>query len=235
MRRLFTYGLVVLFGFAVNAQDFSDAPRERAKQDSPDEATLDLGQTIAAGGATRGGVGMKCMACHGRMGEGGGVAPRLAGLPWSYLADQLVAYRKGTRESAVMTQVASGLTAEEIHAVTAWYATREPTASEPQQDASTRVLETGGALAQSGLRATGETITACTMCHGETAQAGAAVPPLAGQSAGYIAKQLNAWQEGTRRNDPLNVMAEIAEQLTSEEIEAVAAYYASLPPAPQDE
>jgi len=238
MRRFLTLAVVLAFGFGVEAQDFSNPVGTSDNDQSPDAGTLERGRLIAAGGAQQGGVEMKCMACHGRSGQGGGAAPMLAGLPWSYLADQLVAYRKGTRKSRIMSEVASRLTASEIRAVTAWYASKSPSSDAADPEADTRLLERGGALARAGLRSGSASaeMTACVMCHGQDAmESGTAVPPLAGQSADYIASQLRAWQNGTRHNDPLNVMREIAEQLSADDIEAVAAYYANLPPQPDEE
>ena len=58
---------------------------------------------------------------------------------------------------------------------------------------------------------------------------GANFPPLAGQPAAYIAAQLRAWQQGTRRNDPLQLMQHVAKQLTPQEIQAVAGWFAAQP------
>ncbi|MFA8386325.1 MAG: cytochrome c [Pelagibaca sp.] len=218
-------------GTALQAQDFSSMPTDRNGQTDPSSETIEIGRTIAIGGARNGGVEMKCMACHGRTGQGSDSAPRLAGLPWSYLADQLVAFQKGTRESPVMGPIATRLLPEEMHAVTAWFATRTPARNTSAPEADMRLIEQGGALARSGMRMSGDPITACVMCHGQAADGpSAAVPGLAGQSAQYISDQLHAWQNGTRNNDPLNVMSDIADKLTDEEIEAVAAYYANAVP-----
>ncbi|MDX1656139.1 MAG: hypothetical protein R3310_13085, partial [Candidatus Competibacteraceae bacterium] len=48
----------------------------------------------------------------------------------------------------------------------------------------------------------------------------------AGQFADYTAAQLLAWKQGRRRNDPLEVMADIAAKLTEEEIQGLALYFA---------
>jgi cytochrome c553 len=44
---------------------------------------------------------------------------------------------------------------------------------------------------------------------------------------------LKAWKEGKRSNDPLNLMTGVVSRLSDKEIEAVAAYFASLPASPQ--
>ncbi|MNY72686.1 Cytochrome c [compost metagenome] len=57
---------------------------------------------------------------------------------------------------------------------------------------------------------------------------GSAFPPLAGQSASYLVAQLNAWRDGSRHNDPNDLMGHIAKALTPDEITAVADYFATL-------
>jgi cytochrome c553 len=52
-------------------------------------------------------------------------------------------------------------------------------------------------------------------------------PYLAGQSAEYLANQIKAWQEGTRKNDGGKLMATVAKQLSSADVTAVSAYFAT--------
>ena len=57
-------------------------------------------------------------------------------------------------------------------------------------------------------------------------------PYLAGQFSRYAREQLAAWKDGSRRNDPLNVMRDIAARLSDEDAAALAEYFASVyPPA----
>lgn len=69
----------------------------------------------------------------------------------------------------------------------------------------------------------------CVSCHGPGGVGvGTAFPPLAGQPASYLVAQLNAWREGTRHNDPNDLMGHIAKSLSAEEVAAVADYFATL-------
>lgn len=72
-----------------------------------------------------------CVACHGPRGEGVGAGfPPLAGQPASYLANQLQAFKSGSRHNdplGLMRHVASALTDADIKAVSAWFAA-EPAA-----------------------------------------------------------------------------------------------------------
>jgi len=67
-----------------------------------------------------------CIRCHGPHGVGVGTHfPPLAGQPASYLANQLKAWKDGKRHNdplQLMRHVSKGLSAEEIKAVTAWFA-----------------------------------------------------------------------------------------------------------------
>jgi cytochrome c553 len=72
--------------------------------------------------------------------------------------------------------------------------------------------------------------TVCAACHGSTGvSVSETIPNLAGQRAGYVEAQLNAFKEGTRKNPIMNA---IAAQLNAEDIANVAAYLASQPGAP---
>ena len=72
-------------------------------------------------------------------------------------------------------------------------------------------------------------VPSCTSCHGAALQGVApAIPSLAGQSSQYLAAQLQAYQSGQRAPGPLALMGRIARAMSSEEIQDVALYIASL-------
>ncbi|MGR3512046.1 MAG: c-type cytochrome [Paracoccaceae bacterium] len=207
---------------------FGDAP-SAISQDRPDPQR---GKAIAAGGSTGGGVDMKCMACHGLEGEGAAIGgiPRLAGLPYEYLRDQLDAFINGDRSSAIMAPIALRLQDDERDSVASYYASLA-TDDGPTGPFDPALVQRGGALAATGERPDASPVTACSSCHVDgSAAAGSDIPQLDGQHASYIEAQLVAWQNGVRRSDALDVMKDIAMQLSAEDIEAVAAYYASLHP-----
>ena len=65
----------------------------------------------------------------------------------------------------------------------------------------------------------------CAACHGPDGNSPApAFPKIAGQHASYIEKTLNEYKSGTRK-DP--IMAGMAAALSKEDIENLAAYFAS--------
>lgn len=233
--------LLTAFAPVAAQQESESASEDFGSSDLPipfaPEST-DLGRTIAKGGAQAGGVGMKCMACHGLEGGGRDKVPRLAGLPFDYLADQIEAYIAGERQSAIMGPIAAQLTADEVGAVLSYYAALPAPQSEPPLDLDWNLVDAGALLVYAGRQTTGVSeVTACVMCHNPVGELNNVqiAPPLAGQPVQYIEAQLKAWRKGERSGDPLRVMERIALAMTDEEIAAAAAYYASRNPAEVEE
>lgn len=196
------------------------------------EASVDsvrAGQRAVAGG-TGAGTGAACFNCHGMRGEGdaSGGFPRLAGLPAFYLAKQLDNYADRTRPNDKMTPIAVAMTPEERRDAAIYYATLPVPEARPVPADPARVQQ-GANIAAVGSSARG--LQACANCHG-VAGIGLPpdVPPLAGQNPRYLALQLQAWQQGRRRNDVAGVMADVARRLSPEEQRAVADYFGALPP-----
>jgi cytochrome c553 len=75
----------------------------------------------------------------------------------------------------------------------------------------------------------GKTI-ACVICHGEGLKGLGDVPRLAGLSPLYVVRQLHQFQTGERTGANAALMAATVENLTAEDIVAMAAYLASLDP-----
>ena len=69
-------------------------------------------------------------------------------------------------------------------------------------------------------------LPACVQCHGPGGVGvGAAFPPLAGQSAGYLATQLHAFKDGSRPGGPMQLMTVVAKRMSDADITAVADYF----------
>ena len=87
------------------------------------DALFRHGQTISRQGISQHGI-PACMACHGPLGEGSAVGPRLAGQNVVYIENQFKAFASGSRQtshSAPMQPVAAGLTDDDIKAVAYYY------------------------------------------------------------------------------------------------------------------
>lgn len=67
----------------------------------------------------------------------------------------------------------------------------------------------------------------CASCHGASGEGQASFPRLAGMDAGYLARQLAQFASGERASA---VMSPVAKALAPADREALAGYYAGLPP-----
>ena len=185
------------------------------------------GELIAQSGG-EGGARYACVTCHGVRGEGNGYdAPRLAGLPAGYLQKQMEDYAQDLRPHEVMRDVAGFLDSDERVLVSLYYsampaAALPPATVRPAPPAAESLYLHGDA--ERGL-------ASCASCHGGLGEGAAGGPPLAGQPAFYLVRQLRDWQQGKRRNDGGNQMLVAAQRLTEAEIQAVSLYLAQRPPA----
>lgn len=94
-----------------------------------------------------------------------------------------------------------------------------------------RLATTGVPLVVDGKPVAGQT-TACTSCHGPDLRGVAEIPGIAGRSPSYIARQLYDIQQGTRKGPLSQVMLPVVAHLTNDDLVAISAYVASLPPGP---
>lgn len=198
---------------------------------APPQTLVEQGRRIVAGEA-----GLpRCADCHGMKGEGswsevGGArlaAPRLAQQSAFYTVKQLEDFVAGTRPSAVMQPIAGRLNAAQREAVAAYFESVRDAPYPPQPEGDPHLVQVGGVLSAVGAGG----VAACMACH---EQAGTGLPPsfpvLAGQSADYTERQLRLWRDGERRNDPLNVMADISRKLDDQQMRGLALYFARVRP-----
>lgn len=212
----------------------SAAVADPQRTGSPDPSH---GRLVAIGGWMQTGRAA-CTQCHGLdgLGDTSGAFPRLSGLDGWTLYKALRDYAAGLRPNAIMQQVASQLSDQEMQDVAAYYASLDdlPYLADPQIE--TGVRQAGAAIVAIGLPEKG--VAACSGCHGrDGAGAGVLYPRIAGQYAPYLELQLRLWKEGRRDGDPMNVMEQVAKGLSDAEIRAVSLYLASVdptavPPAP---
>jgi sulfide dehydrogenase cytochrome subunit len=68
-----------------------------------------------------------CANCHGTDGRAvdGAAVPGLAGMPASYLVDQLKTFKAGTRPATVMHQLAKGFSDAQIDQLAAYFAAQK--------------------------------------------------------------------------------------------------------------
>jgi cytochrome c553 len=160
-------------------------------------------------------ISYTCLGCHGipnyKNAYPNYSVPKLTGQHADYLVLALQAYRSGERAHVTMHAQASSLTDQDMKDIALFFG-GEPLKSDGTKDGE--------------MPAAGQT---CVACHGEDGVGIAPMyPTLSGQHADYLARALLEYKDGTRKNP---IMATFAQQLSREQIEALAEYYARQTPA----
>lgn len=171
-----------------------------------------------------------CAACHGAQGRSPeeGYAPSIAGKPAGYLHQQLLNFRDGRRQNRVMQAMLAYLADDYLREIAAYYSEQTSAGRVAARGTNAAELEQGRAIVESGDPS--RELPACRACHGpELLGAVPAIPGLLALSPDYLAAQLGAWREGTRRAAAPDCMAAVAQKLTPAEIAAVTAWIASRP------
>jgi len=174
---------------------------------------------------------LACTGCHGKEGRATaqGYFPRIAGKPAGYLYGQLLNFREGRREYAMMTALIEHLPDAYLAEIAGHFAALALPYPPPQPtDATPATLELGRRLAMRGDPARG--IPACVACHGESLTGVTpALPGLLGLPRDYLVSQLGGWLTGQRRAVQPDCMAEIARKLVPADIGALASWLAAQP------
>ena len=175
---------------------------------------------------------LACTGCHGAQGRAAadGYYPRIAGKPAGYLANQLLNFRDGRRQYALMNGLVAPLDAAYLAEIAAHFASLELPYPPPTPGAA--LTEEQRVLAEHLVREgdASRHVPACTACHG-SAMTGTApfVPGLLGLPRDYLNAQLGAWRTGKRQAQSPDCMAQVALALAPDEIGAVAAWLAAQP------
>ena len=174
---------------------------------------------------------LACTPCHGREGRATreGYFPRIAGKPAGYLYNQLVHFREGERSNTAMAHLLAQLDDAYLREIAAYFAALELPYPPPASTAvNAAELKRGEVLVREGDAA--RKLPACSACHG-AAMTGVlpATPGLLGLPRDYLVGQLGAWQNGKRRAAAPDCMAQIAKQLSPEDVSAAASWLAAQP------
>ena len=153
--------------------------------------------------------------------------------PASYLYNQLVAFRDGTRRYAPMNYLVAYLPDAYLKEMAQFYARQRPPFAPkeaPKGDAA--LIERGKAIVTAGDAA--KQLPACVTCHGAGLTGmEPGVPGLVGLRPTYVAAQLTRWRTGERRAAEPDCMKRIATRLTDTDIQAVSVWLSRQTP-PQD-
>ena len=168
----------------------------------------------------------KCAKCHGDAGVSDDPDDvNIAGMRASYLYKQLKDYQDKNRSDKDMLKRVKNLDDQQMADLAVWFASQEaaPVAADRNTDpAILRLVYYGDPK---------RLLKACASCHGRDGRGGQFDhPALAGQYPDYLVYTLTEFKEDDRTNDIYSRMRHIAAALTEEEIEALAAYYATSVP-----
>ncbi len=165
----------------------------------------------------------ECTRCHGEDGMGRSPAtPVLAGQSAGYLAESLRAYVEKRRRSGIMGVAAATVAPELLPDLARHFSTLPVASPSPVQPPAP--VAKGEEIARGGVPA--RDVPACLGCHGRRDR-NPVYPELSGQPAPYIATQLRLFRSGERGGTRFaHLMHNAAKNLSDDEIDALAAYFA---------
>ena len=244
MRHARVFGLAGLAIAAVGAVAFAQTTVAPLPDNAPVVTApleIDLSKTIwgdAKAGQTKASA---CAACHGADGNPTDPQyPRIAGQGERYTAHQIALIATGQRGGTAVAMVpfVQNLTAQDMRDIGAYYATQKGGAGLADDSViadgtykGMKFYEVGQQLYRNGDAARG--IPACMACHGPSGAGnpGPAYPHLGGQHQDYAARRLQEYRTGTSTEKSpalFNIMAQVANKLTDQEIQALGTYLQGL-------
>jgi cytochrome c553 len=207
------------------------APVDAAKAAQAEFAKLEATATKPGDADTGKTKAIACGACHGATGNSTDAQyPKLAAQNPEYIVTQLMRFKSGVRQNAIMSGMAATLSPQDMHDIAAYFSGQTRTSGV----ADDKLVSAGKKLYDQGDASKG--VPACMACHGPdgAGNPGWRVPNIAGQHTQYIAAQLKAWHDGTTWGSDAHagIMPTIASHLTEEDITAVSSYVEGLHAAP---
>jgi len=176
-------------------------------------ATLILPSLATAADIERGEVLFDtCIGCHGSESYDNIYptykVPKLGGQNAEYIAAALAAYNNGERKHPTMVAQAASFDADDVADIAAYIA------SKGEYEGSNEVVGTAP-----------EAAATCVACHGPSGKSIAGMyPNLGGQHESYLKQAIGDYKSGERSNIQ---MAPLAQQLSDEDVAAIAAFYAA--------
>ena len=203
-RTLLATGILVLASAAALTPRAQEAAQGSAVP-SYEPASAERGRALAS----------QCLTCHGPasvpLGSPPVHAPKLIGQRPEFIYRELMAYQRGTRTSAIMGAIVTGLSLQDLRDLGAYLSAggpvRPPVAAMVDSWAHERVHRE------------------CTFCHGESGMGEMwGMTVLTGQYRDYLTAALTAYRNGERRDA---TMGPIAARLTPKEIDQLAEYFSA--------
>ncbi len=160
-----------------------------------------------------------CLACHGASGQSViPETPSLGGQPAFFLMAQLVLFKQGTRNSAIMTEAVKPLSNADIRELAERITRLAPPPPPPESP-------------DAALAARGKALVArhnCGGCHNPDFSGREQMPRLANQREEYLLKAMREYKSGTRVGWG-GTMAQELVPLHDADLEALAYFLARLP------
>lgn len=172
---------------------------------------------------------MMCSSCHGESGQ----SPSrnyasLNGQTPEYTIKMMLDYRDGRRwenykQADIMVKLAQEMDDQQIADVAAFYADNPSTVwdveAQPITAKTDRLVRKGDVSRM---------IVPCASCHGAHGEGNGITPAIAGQVPEYFIRTMKAYQSKERDNDVNQGMSQFTHNLTDQEIQQLADYYAIL-------
>lgn len=152
-----------------------------------------------------------CQGCHGQGGKSSNPQwPNLAAQQQTYIINQLLAFKSGSRKNPMMENMAGNINDSDIANLAAYFSSQP--AAKAGGDAT---------LGQIGK----DKAAMCLGCHGQNAAGNGQIPRLAGQHPSYLVNQLQHFKSGERQSGHMQA---IAGTLSEDDMKALAAYFGAM-------
>jgi cytochrome c553 len=162
-----------------------------------------------------------CTWCHGTSAQGFTIAPRLAGQRHQYIINQLLSFKKHTRDNPLskdnMWDAVANLSPQSARGLATYFSTLPARAA---NDGEPELAAMGKKIYELGIPESN--IVSCLVCHGPNAEGVGEIPRLGGLAYSYLKKRLEDWGEGYHA--AAGPMPRIANTLSPREINALASY-----------
>ncbi len=218
MKKITTFAFLLCFSTVIFAEPSSLVAYDKETRALIRSGNVENGKTLADDG---------CQKCHGMDGLSEDTDdPNITGMSATYIFKQLKDYQNKSRDERGMYRAVRKLSDQDLADLSAYYATM-PMPPKANPGAEPPVLVHKGDPSRM--------LRSCNSCHGQKGEGGMYdMPPLTGQRKGYFITAMEEFAEEDRANDIYWRMRDIAKLLTEEEIEALAAYYASADPVEEE-
>jgi cytochrome c553 len=168
-----------------------------------------------------------CSKCHGMDGNSTSPTfPKLAGQHRQYLLSQLKAFRDQSRKDpdahTYMWEVTRQIDDKVGMNLAEYFSAQKPARGTP---GDAQLAAKGKVIYEQGVET--KKVPACIFCHARNGVGVAIFPRLAGQHQQYLVKQIMVFHSDDRPNNG-RIMRAVAEKLSQEEAEQVAAYLQGL-------